>query len=97
MTQQPLRVVAGVLGDAARLFELHRVTSTGDTPISRWQFQTSYPTYGDSIFLSRGHTIMLGLHFPPAAARSRSGRCPPPWAATPRWTGRSPRSCAATS
>ncbi|MGO9218426.1 MAG: hypothetical protein ACLP5E_11780 [Streptosporangiaceae bacterium] len=63
ITQQPLRVVAGVLGDAARLFELHRVTSTGDTPISRWQFQTSYPTYGGSIFLSRDHTIMLGLHF----------------------------------
>jgi hypothetical protein len=63
LTQQPLRVVGGVLGDATRLFELHRVTSTGDTPISRWQFQTSYPTYGDSIFLSPGHTIMLGLHF----------------------------------
>ncbi len=63
ITQQPLRVVAGVLSDAARLFELHRVTSTGDTPISRWQFQTSYPTYGSSIFLSRDHTIMLGLHF----------------------------------
>ncbi|HEY5351080.1 MAG TPA: hypothetical protein VIK57_01365 [Streptosporangiaceae bacterium] len=63
ITHQPLRVIAGVLGDAARLFELHRVTSTGDTPISRWQFQTSYPTYGTSIFLSRDHTIMLGLHF----------------------------------
>jgi hypothetical protein len=63
LTQQPLRVVGGVLGDATRLFELHRMTSTGDTPISRWQFQTSYPTYGDSIFLSPGHTIMLGLHF----------------------------------
>ena len=63
ITQQPLRVVAGVLSDAARLFELHRVTSTGDTAISRWQFQTSYPTYGSSIFLSRDHTIMLGLHF----------------------------------
>ncbi len=63
ITQQPLRVAAGVLGDAARLFELHRVTSTGDTPISRWQFQTSYPAYGGSIFLSRDHTIMLGLHF----------------------------------
>ena len=63
ITQQPLRVVAGVLGDATRLFEVHRVTSTGDTPISRWQFQTSYPTYDGSIFLSRDHTIMLGLHF----------------------------------
>ena len=39
------------------------MTSTGDTPISRWQFQTSYPTYGSSIFLSRDHTIMLGLHY----------------------------------
>jgi hypothetical protein len=55
--------VAGVLGDAGRLFELHRMTSTGDTPISRWQFQTSYPGYGDSIYLSPDHTIMLGLHF----------------------------------
>ena len=63
ITQQPLRVVGGVLGDATRLFELHRVTSTGDTPISRWQFQTSYPAYGDSIYLSPDHTIMLGLHF----------------------------------
>jgi hypothetical protein len=63
ITQQPLRVVGGVLGDATRLFELHRVTSTGDTPISRWQFQTSYPEYGDSIYLSPDHTIMLGLHF----------------------------------
>ncbi len=63
ITQQPLRVVGGVLGDATRLFELHRVTSTGDTPISRWQFQASYPTYGDSIYLSPDHTIMLGLHF----------------------------------
>ena len=63
ITQQPLRVVAGVLGDAARLFEVHRVTSTGDTAISRWQFQTSYPTYGGSIFLRPDHTVMLGLHF----------------------------------
>jgi len=63
ITQQPLRVVTGVLSDAGKLFELHRVTSTGGTPISRWQFQTSYPTYGSSIFLSRDHTIMLGLHF----------------------------------
>ena len=63
ITQQPLRVVGGLLGDATRLFELHRVTSTGDTPISRWQFQASYPTYGDSIYLSPDHTIMLGLHF----------------------------------
>ncbi len=63
LVQQPFRVVAGVLGDSVKLFALGRYTSTGDTPISRWQFQTSYPTYGTSIFLSRGGTIKVGLHY----------------------------------
>jgi hypothetical protein len=63
LVQQPLRVVAGILGDSVKLFALGRYTSTGDTPISRWQFQTSYPTYGTSIFLSRGGTIKVGLHY----------------------------------
>ena len=63
LVQQPLRVVAGILADSVKLFALGRHTSTGDTPISRWQFQTSYPTYGDSIFLSQGGTIKVGLHY----------------------------------
>ena len=63
LVQQPLRVVAGILGDSVKLFALGRYTSTGDTPISRWQFQTSYPTYGDSIFLGPGGTIKVGLHY----------------------------------
>jgi len=63
LTQQPLRVVGNVLRDAVKLFAVDRVTSQGDTPISRWQFQTSYPTYGTTIFLAPDHTIMLGLHF----------------------------------
>ena len=63
LVQQPLRVVAGVLGDSVKLFAVGRYTSTGDTPISRWQFQTSYPTYGDSIFLGPGGTIKVGLHY----------------------------------
>jgi hypothetical protein len=63
LTEQPLRVVAGVLGDSVKLFALGRATSPGDTPISRWQFQTSYPTYGTSIYLSPDRTIMLGLHY----------------------------------
>ncbi len=63
LVQQPLRVVASILGDSVKLFALGRYTSTGDTPISRWQFQTSYPTYGDSIFLSQGGTIKVGLHY----------------------------------
>ena len=63
LVQQPLRVAGGILGDAVKLFALGRYTSTGDTPIARWQFQTSYPTYGDSIFLSQGGTIKVGLHY----------------------------------
>ena len=44
-TQQPLRVASAIAGDAAKLFAVRRVTSPGDTPISRWQFQDSYPFY----------------------------------------------------
>jgi hypothetical protein len=63
LVQQPLRVAAGILRDSVKLFAVGRYTSTGDTPISRWQFQTSYPTYGTSIFLSQGGTIKVGLHY----------------------------------
>ena len=43
--QDPAGVIAAIGRDALRLFALTRVTSPGDTPISRWQFQTAYPTY----------------------------------------------------
>jgi hypothetical protein len=45
LVQQPLRVAGSILGDAVKLFEVHRVSSPGDTWIGRWQFQTHYPTY----------------------------------------------------
>ena len=45
MSQQPLRVVGSIVGDAARLFALTRDPVQSVTPISRWQFQTGYPTY----------------------------------------------------
>jgi len=45
LTQQPLRVLAGIAGDAARLFAVTRSTSPGDTPVSRWQFQAYYPAF----------------------------------------------------
>ncbi len=45
LTQQPLSVLRGVARDALKLFALTRTTSPGDTPISRWQFQDTYPTY----------------------------------------------------
>jgi hypothetical protein len=62
LAQQPLRVAGSVLRDAAKLFAPARRTSPGDTPISRWQFQTGYPVFGNAIYL-RGQTIMLGLHY----------------------------------
>jgi len=45
LTQQPQRVAAAYGRDVAKVFALTRTTSQGDTPISRWQFQTAYPYY----------------------------------------------------
>ena len=97
LVQQPLRVVAGILGDWIRLAALGRYTSTGDTPISRWQFQTSYPTYGDSIFLGPGGTIKVGLHYAASGGPTVVQTLTPSSAARPRSAIRWPRSCAATS
>ena len=53
LEQQPLRVAAAIGHDAAKLFALTRNTSPGDTPISRWQFQTRWPTYPAAITVPR--------------------------------------------
>ena len=45
LRQQPLRVVAAIARDSVRLFALTRDGAPEITAISRWQFQTSYPTY----------------------------------------------------
>lgn len=45
LTQQPLRVLAAYGRDAAKLFEQPRIGNPGDTPISRWQFQTRFPYF----------------------------------------------------
>jgi hypothetical protein len=45
LEQQPLRVAVAIGADAVKLFALTRDTSPGDTPISRWQFQTYWPMY----------------------------------------------------
>jgi hypothetical protein len=45
LRQQPLAVVKSIDHDFVKLFALTRDQSPGDTPISRWQFQTAYPTY----------------------------------------------------
>ncbi|HEV3292503.1 MAG TPA: hypothetical protein VG123_26315 [Streptosporangiaceae bacterium] len=43
--QQPLRVAASVARDSIRLFALTRDGDPEITNITRWQFQTFYPTY----------------------------------------------------
>ena len=45
LTQQPLRLIRAYGRDVVKLFALTRDTSPGDTPISRWQFQTSFPYF----------------------------------------------------
>jgi hypothetical protein len=45
LTQQPLRLLAAYGTDVAKLFTLNHTTGAGDTPVSRWQFQTSYPYF----------------------------------------------------
>jgi hypothetical protein len=45
LIQQPLRVLGAYSRDLLKLFAVTRTTSPGDTPISRWQFQTAFPYY----------------------------------------------------
>jgi hypothetical protein len=59
--QQPLRVVAAVARDSVRLFALTREPAESVTPISRWQFQTTYPTFPPWVTLGRGHVIIVGV------------------------------------
>jgi hypothetical protein len=61
VTQQPLRVLSAYAADVARLFAVHRVTGPGDTPISRWQFQTGYPSYQNYVRVGPQNVIIVGL------------------------------------
>jgi hypothetical protein len=45
LTQQPLRVFVAYERDVLKPFALTRTGNMGDTPISRWQFQTTYPYF----------------------------------------------------
>jgi hypothetical protein len=49
LRQQPMRVVGDIAHDSVKIFALTRDTDEGDTLISRWQFQTSYPYYPPGI------------------------------------------------
>ena len=67
LAQQPLRVAAAIAADGVKLFALTRTSSQEGTPIARWQFQESYPTYGDWVMLGRHLTIVLGLRLTPGS------------------------------
>jgi hypothetical protein len=45
LAQQPLRLAGAYAKDVVKLFALTRNTMQGDTPISRWQFQTKTTYY----------------------------------------------------
>jgi len=45
ITQQPLRVLGAYVRDVLKLYAVDRVTMPGDAPISRWQFQSSFPYF----------------------------------------------------
>jgi hypothetical protein len=45
LTQQPWRVADAYGHDVLKLFAVVRVTAPGDPPISRWQFQDTYPYF----------------------------------------------------
>jgi hypothetical protein len=59
--QQPLRMAGAMARDAVRLFALTRSPTLGVTPISRWQFQESYPTYPPWVKLGPGNVIVVGV------------------------------------
>ena len=61
--QQPVRVVAGILGDAIKLYEVNRQGSPEITPISRWQFQTFYPTVLPNVYVRPNGDIIIGLQY----------------------------------
>jgi hypothetical protein len=49
LRQQPMRVAGDIANDSVKIFALTRNTAEGDTNISRWQFQTSYPYFPPGI------------------------------------------------
>jgi hypothetical protein len=66
LVQQPLRVIGRISSDAVKLFAVTRHTDPGDTPISRWQFHTSYPSYLPTITHTKAGTIVFALKLGPA-------------------------------
>src|SRR5262245_16805845 len=63
--QQPLRVAAAIVADWGRLFVLVRGANSSATPVSRWQFQTSYPTFPQWVKVNRAGDIVVGIQYKP--------------------------------
>jgi hypothetical protein len=81
LKQQPLRVAASIGRDTLKMFALSRVTEPGDVPISRWQFQTYYPTFAPYVMISHGaflfHTYnRYGVEVPIGTGASFAGENP---------------------
>src|SRR6185437_15896363 len=73
--QQPVAVISAIDRDFIKLFALTRSTSPGDTPISRWQFQATYPTYPTLITLHYVASIRPGPLLAVAALAGLAGSC----------------------
>ncbi len=56
--QQPLAVSMAIADDVRSSFSYPRTNRQADTPISRWQFQTSYPVFPPELPLAREAWIM---------------------------------------
>jgi hypothetical protein len=61
VVQQPLSVAAAIGHDAVKLFALRKVASPGDTPISRWQFQTTFPQNPPYVTVHDGQVLFANL------------------------------------
>jgi hypothetical protein len=58
--QQPMRVAGDIARDSIKIFALTRNTVEGDSPIYRWQFQNTYPTYPPGITLAGATNLFAG-------------------------------------
>ncbi|HUJ07211.1 MAG TPA: hypothetical protein VLX31_13975 [Streptosporangiaceae bacterium] len=67
MLQQPARVIAAIAADGANLFRSGRTAEQDGTAISRWQFQTSYPSYSSWVMVGKNGTITFGLRLQPGS------------------------------
>jgi hypothetical protein len=68
LLQQPTRVLTAIGKDAVKLFAVDRITFPGDTSISRWQFQPSYPQYPPYMTI-RGGQVHFTSFAPDGAVR----------------------------